>query len=426
MDWQKVKRDLVMAFSSHFFYKVVGYLVLMILTRYLTKEEMGGFFFAAALANFFVLFTELGTDSHVIREVAGNPERARRCFSEVISLRIPLFGLYFLALNGFALIFKPDLLLVIFLTSLYVFFDELYQGFGALFLGLKRVAYNVTAGVSTRLILVGLIFITVTLKKGLTEVLACYILANALLVVIAFAIFRRKIGSLKFTWDTDSARNILRVSLPFFILTLIGLVYYKVDSVMLGFMKPYSVVATYEAAYKLLEASRFIVRPMTMVFFPICSEMAARQDWSGIQTLLRKMLLVIGAMGGGMTLLVVTTAGFIIPTVFGPKYNDSITVLRILYLSVPLLYVSTVGGLLARSIFLERKTIKIMLICAITNIALNLMVIPIWSASGAACATVISEVILAFWLMRLNFQELRILGSKEPVSVLSKGLDHVG
>ena len=59
----KSQKDLFLAFSSHFFYKVVGYLVLMILSRYLAKDEMGEFFFAAALATFFVMLTELGTDT---------------------------------------------------------------------------------------------------------------------------------------------------------------------------------------------------------------------------------------------------------------------------------------------------------------------------------------------------------------------------
>ena len=57
INWQKVRTDLLLAFSSHFFYKITGFLVLMILTRYLAKDEMGEFFFAASLASLFVLIT---------------------------------------------------------------------------------------------------------------------------------------------------------------------------------------------------------------------------------------------------------------------------------------------------------------------------------------------------------------------------------
>lgn len=82
MDWQKVKKDLLLAFSSHFFYKIVGYLVLVLLTRYLAKDKMGEFFFAAALATFFILLTELGTSSYLIREVTGSPEKRSGIFQK--------------------------------------------------------------------------------------------------------------------------------------------------------------------------------------------------------------------------------------------------------------------------------------------------------------------------------------------------------
>ena len=153
--------------------------------------------------------------------------------------------------------------------------------------------------------------------------------------------------------------------------------------------------------------------------------MAARQNWQGIQTLLRKMLLVTGVLGGGIALVVVMTAGFIIPAVFGPKYKDSITVLKILYLSVPFLYMGMVGTLLANSIRLEKKAIKIMVTCVILNIILNSISISLWGALGAAWTTLITQAILVAWLIKLNFQELRVLCSSESVSVLRKGWDHV-
>ncbi|HWP93456.1 MAG TPA: flippase [Thermodesulfobacteriota bacterium] len=424
-DWQKVKKDLLLAASSHFFYKVAGYLILSILTRYLGKEEMGEFFFAAALANFFGLFANLGTDNYIIREVAANPEKASQYFSEVISLRLLLFSLYFIILNGFAFIFKPALVLVIFLTSVYDSLDGLYQSFGALFLGLKKVIYNVIVGVSTRLFLVGLIITIVASKGSLTEILAGYISANALLVLIAFIIFRLKVGRLKFSWSEDSVRRVVQISFPFFLMSALGLVHFKVDTLMLGFLKPYSVVATYEAAYKLLEASRFLILPIGMIFFPICSEMAAGQNWHSIRTLFRKMLLVTGIIGGGITLAVVMGAGFIMPAVFGAKYLDSISVLKILYLSVPVLYMGMIGSLVGKSIFLEKKIVKIMVVCVIINIILNGITIPFWGAPGAAWTTFVSETILAVWLIKLNFQELRVLCSREPVGLLREELDHV-
>lgn len=425
MNWQKIKKDLLLALSSQFFYKIIGYVILAILTRHLAKEEMGKFFLAASVSTFFALITQLGMGNYLIREVAGKPKEALHYFSEVISIRLPLFAIYFILLNGFMLIIKPDLAKFVLLTSIYVIFEECYSSFGCLFLGLKRVAYNVISGVSTKLLLVGIIFVVVTLKGGLTEVISCYILANLLLVSIAFVISWRKIGMLRINWNYASARKVLSVSFPFFILTVLGLIHFKVDTLMLGFLKSYSEVATYESGYRLLEASGFAIRPIGMIFFPIFTEMATRQDWPQITKLLRKMLFTFGGIGGCITLVVVMTASLIIPAVFGSKYYDTIPVLRVLYLSVPMLYIASVSSQLAKSIRLEKKIIKIMSICVIINITLNGIIIPQWGALGAAWTTFVSETVLAIWLIKLNFKELNLLRSNKSITISEKDLNYV-
>ena len=408
MNWKKIKIDFLLASFSHFFYKIVGYLILTMLTRYLTKDDMGVFFFAASMANLFIMVAELGINTYLTREIAREPKGALDFVSEVISLRIPLYIVYFVLLNGFTYFVKPDLQLIVFLTSLYTFFDRFYQLFGSLFISLKRVKYNVISGVSTRIILIALVLWVVLSHGSLTAIVICYIIANFLLVLLAFFIMRFKIGPVMLIWNSDRVLGILKASIPFFILSLLSLVHFKIDSLMLGFLRPYSEVATYEAAYKLLEASRFIIMPISMIFFPIFSEMCARNEWLAIRRLFKKLLLGLGGLGGLISLIVGLSAGFIIPAVFGPKYDESILILKILYLTVPFLYVGTVGGLVAKSILLEKKTIIILLTCVIINIILNIFFIPQWGASGAAWTTLVTHVILCVWMILVNQTELRM------------------
>jgi O-antigen/teichoic acid export membrane protein len=425
MDWKKIKKDFFLASSSHFFYKIVGYFILTILTRYLAKDEMGEFFFAASLAGFFVMISELGTNSYLTREIAREPKNALDLMSEVVSLRLPLYAGYFILLNGFTYLVKYDIFQIVFLTSIYIFFDQLYQCFGVLFLALKRVKYNVFTGVSTRILLVGFILIVVATKGTLTSIVTCYILANFMLVLIALVLMSKKIGGIRLVWNPDSAKTIFKASFPFFVIALLSLIHFKIDSIMIGFLKPYSEVATYEAAYKLLEASRFIIVPIGMIFFPIFSEMAGQKQWKEIQRLFKKMLLRLGAIGSLIMIMVGLTAGVIIPAVFGPKYNDSILVLKILYFSVPFLYIGMVSSLVAKSILIEKRVIKIMLICVIANILLNSLAIPQWGAMGAAWTTLVTQVLLAVWIVKLNITELRLQHFMEPVSLVGKGLDYV-
>ena len=194
MNWQKIRKDLLLAGTSQFIYKVIGYFIITILTRYLAKDEMGEFFFAASLATFFSLVTEAGTSRYLVREVASKPKEALHYFSEVISLRLPLSALYIFIINGFTLLFNPDIAEVVLLTSIYVLLEQFYISFGSLFMGLKKIKYNFIAGVSTRILLVGFMVLAVKLEGSLTLIIICYLFANALLIVVSFLIVWSKIG----------------------------------------------------------------------------------------------------------------------------------------------------------------------------------------------------------------------------------------
>ncbi|MFX0202838.1 MAG: flippase [Candidatus Hodarchaeota archaeon] len=405
----KVTRDLLLFTSSQFLHKIVGYFVFMILFRYLDKTKTGEFFFAATLASFFALLTEFGTNNYLNREVAQNCDKALRHLSEVISLRLPFMGFSFLVLNTLVFLFKPDLLTIVLLTSVYVFVGDLYYSFGALFIGLRRVTDRIITGLAGQLLLAGLVGITVTLKGSLYAILSCYIFANMVMVGITVHFVRRKIGKFGLLWDSNAARKVLRLSFPFFVLTVLGLIHFKVDTLMLGWMRSYAAVATYEAGFKLLEVSRFIVRPAAIIFFPMCSAMVASQAWLELKDLFRKLLLVTGTLGTVISLVVILMAAFIMSAVFGPKYGESVPILRVLYLTVPSLYVGFVSTFMAYALHLEKSVMKIMPICVIVNIFLNSISIPLWGTYGAAWTTVISETLFTVWLLRMIFQKLHAL-----------------
>jgi O-antigen/teichoic acid export membrane protein len=50
LDWRKARSDLSLSFSAQLMYKLIGYVILAVLARYLTPDEFGQFFYAAAVA----------------------------------------------------------------------------------------------------------------------------------------------------------------------------------------------------------------------------------------------------------------------------------------------------------------------------------------------------------------------------------------
>jgi O-antigen/teichoic acid export membrane protein len=404
---QKITRDLALGFFSRFFHMFVSYAVLFIMARYLKKEEMGAFFFAASIATFAVMFANLGTRDYLMRRAATKPGESAQYLSETLSFRLPLFVVYFLLINLSMFLVRPDIMEVTLITSTYVLLDECSSTFTAIFLGVKKILYDVVGVVISKAVLLGLILLAVQMEWGFLYVISCHIMANAVWLSIVYWIMGKKIGTFQIIWDLKIFRRVMTEALPFFLLTFLYVAHSKIDTLMLGLMKTYAVVATYEASYKLLEASRFILQPVSMVFFPLFVEMAGKDDWKDIRRLFQKMVFALGLLAVGIVCIVVVAADIIIPLVYGPKYFDSIPILRILFLAVPMIYLGSVSGLLAFSIHMEKKVVRAFLYSVAINIILNSLFIPRWGAFGAAWTTVVSETILAVYLLGLVFFELK-------------------
>jgi O-antigen/teichoic acid export membrane protein len=296
--------------------------------------------------------------------------------------------------------------LIIFLTSIYVLFEDFYSSFGALMLGLNQVKYRVITGMTGPFLLLVFVSMTVVFDGKLIAILMSYIMSNMIMIGFTVLLIYNKVGHFGLICDTVVFHRVLRESYPFFVLIFLGLLFFKIDTIMLGVLQSTLAVAQYEAAYKLFEVSRFIIRPVAMIFLPLCSQMYARESWLELKDVSQKLLFVAGTVGIGLSVLVGLSSDFIVSALWGSRYQDSAPVLRVLYLSVPALYIRLVGTFLAIALNLEKKMIRIMVGCVTMNVVLNWICIPRWGPLGASWTTLISEYLFAGLLIQMVIKDL--------------------
>lgn len=398
MERGRVRRDLVVVGAAQVFYKLAGYVILAMLARHLPKDRFGAFLFAASVAALFVLLTDFGTRDHLLREAAAYPGRAARELAGVLGLRLALFGIYASAVVVFALFFKPDVLAVLLLSALYVGLRDLYRTFGATFLALRKVSPHVLLFGGGELLLVGLVALVVLSGRGLYGVLGAYTVAAACLVSAGAVYAWREVGLGPPRLDRGTGARLIRSSAPFFALTVLALVHFKVDTLMLGFLRPYTDVANYEASAKLLEASQFVVRPAAAIYLPVCVGLAAAGEWAPLRRKGRRLLGAGAGVGVLVAVAVVAVAGGVVPMVYGSGFDEAVPLLRVLYLSVPALYVGLVATFLASALHVEKRGVLILLAGVLLNVGLNALLIPPWGSMGAAVTTVISQVCVSVGL----------------------------
>lgn len=410
---RKVRADILLYTSSQFLYKLVGYGVLMMLTRHLSQDRMGEFFLAASLAGVTAMLAELGTNSYMTRSLASRADERVTIFSEVISFQIPLMLVLFAILNGAVWFIKPHILGILALTSVYIILEQIYLAFGALFVGMHRVSYNVICGVAAKLFLIVLVAVAVNRQFTLNGILLCYITANLVLLGIALYLSRRVIRGVRFQWEPKEVRRFVGIALSFFGIGLLGTIHFSADTLMLGTLSTLVAVATYETAFKLLEAARFVIRAVYTIYFPVFATLAQHEKWDDVRRQLNRLLALAGGGGLLLSVFVFFTAHWIIPFIFGPQYSASVPVLIILYICLPVFYVSQIGSLVANALGFERQNLIITTSAVVLNIVLNLIVIPRYGPIGAAWTTVISHTYLA---VVLAFTAYRKLGERSRIA----------
>lgn len=399
MNLGKTRRDLLIAFVSQFGFKLLGFAVLALMARRLSQADYGKLMFALTLCGVTVLVTDLGASTDLSRRVAAAPAGARRRLEAVLSARLPLLAAYLVLLPAWIALTKPDALAVAAAIAVFSVCKDVYRSYSSLFLGLHRVEYTVTAYGTSLLVLVAIVAVGAATGAGLAWMTGAHVLSGAVLLGVAAGIMRLRIGPIRLRWGWRRMKRVFGESVWLFVLSVAGLVHFGADTVMLGYMQPYEQVARYQAAAKLLEASQFMVRPLTLILLPVCAALASREQWQDLRRLMNQMF-------AGMAVLGVTTWGFvallsvpIIRIVYTSTYDDSAQVLRVLYLSVPGLYTATVAMLLASSTMRERRAVFIMALGVAINVAFNLVAIPRYGALGAAWVTVVSQTFVALWLM---------------------------
>jgi O-antigen/teichoic acid export membrane protein len=169
------------------------------------------------------------------------------------------------------------------------------------------------------------------------------------------------------------------------------LIYFRIDSVMLGYMRGDVEVGVYNVAYKIMEGIFFIPSMIMLVFYPKLVKSAMFED------IFRKLLVILGVIGVISSLLLYVLSSGIINLIYGPNFIGSIPVLRTLSLVLLPVFL---GHLITQSLValdMNRAYLLVAFIGVLINISLNFVLIPSFGANGAAWATLITEAIIVLF-----------------------------
>ncbi len=195
-----------------------------------------------------------------------------------------------------------------------------------------------------------------------------------------------------------SATKVLAKSWPFAAVGVFYSIYYQIDVVMLSQMKDSQAAGLYNAAFVVLSAVYLIPGA---VFHRLLLPAVQRWSFHNLHLYKRMFLHVSIAMfcaGLAAASLVFALSDQIVLLCFGGEFQAAEKLLNILTLAVPFHLASfSLGIVLASGKFIRRK-LAVVATGALLNVTLNLWLIPLCGAVGAAYATVITEVLILLLL----------------------------
>jgi polysaccharide transporter, PST family len=388
----------------------VGVFITLYIARYLGTSQFGTLNYATAFVAMFFPITTLGLDGASIRYLVNNiyPKEQILCtvlwlklLGGLIALLMCMCGIYFFRPND-----SITISLVAILASVGVI--QAFNTIDIWFQSQVQSKYTVIAK-NTAFILASVLNIILIQGNFPLITFAIATLLEAVLgafgLIICFSLQGHTINLSK--WSTSLAKNLLLESWPLILSGLSVMMYLKIDQLMLGEMIGDKAVGVYSAAARISEAWYFI--PVAISSSTAPSIFAAKKIseelyYTKIKKIIRSMTFISIIVTVPMTLL----SGFTISTLFGREYSESGSILAVHIWASIFVFMGTATSTWFIAEGLNALSLQRTLLGAITNIILNLILIPHYQGMGAAIATVISYAISGFFANALNIKTREI------------------
>ena len=384
---------------------VVGIFVGIWVARYLGPEQFGLFSYAGSFVGLFTAIATLGLDGIVIRELVKDENRRDELIGTAFWLKVMgAFGV--LAILAIAVQFTSNdqytniLIFIIASATIFQSFNVIDFYFQSKVLSKYVVYANIIS-----LFISSIVKIALILYEAPLIAFAWVVLFDSFVLACGFIYFYIKNNStfkiqiLEFKKET--AISLLKDSWPLILSGIAIMIYVKIDQVMIMQILDAEAVGQYAAAVRLSEAWYFIPMVIASSLFPAIINAKKQSEelyYSRLQKFYSLMLWIAIVIALPMTFF----SDWVVNLLYGEQYNQAGNVLMIHIWAGVFVFLGVASGKWLLSENLQIFSTINTAIGAISNIVLNLILIPRFGVEGAAWATVISYAISGYFMLALH------------------------
>lgn len=405
--FKKIFQDTGILLFTQVFSKSAAFFYTVFLAVSLGVEGFGVYTFAFSVYALVSSISEFGISRYLMREVASGLNKAGFLLTQVVLLRL---GFVFLSLLLFMILayfinlgdLKKQLTLFMLLSAIP---QSLALSIDSVFVGLRKVSISA----------LGLFIVSITgtvlgicllvLGFGIYGAVLAIVLSQIIYAIILSFIYIRQGHNLVFKVDLLVMKKALAGSLIYGLLGILGLLYFRIDAIMLSIIRGDYQTGLYGAAYRFLEAVLFIPAAINAVIFPVFVKLHD-QGIDQVKKFYFKSLWLMVLFSTLITVLYILILPLVIQ-LFLPTFLPSITAIQILSLTIPFMFAHVPATLLLTSSEKYLKSVLIFSVLSVClNIFLNLIFIPRYGFIGASIVTVFSE--FASFIIFFTFLQIKV------------------
>lgn len=383
------------------------FVVVVVIARYLGVEGFGHYSFVMAVAGIFQLLADMGVRNIVIRDLAVAPElvRDRLAVARTLLVILSLLSLLGIAAVAWAIDVPLEVRQSMLLAGVAVMTTFYALGYSAVLRAFEHMDQDILGFVVHKALLLGLVWGVSRTTWGLRGVFVATAVANLGLYLYYRTLVSRRHGVTRLSRDLAAAWALMAESFPLGLAEVIRRLAWQVDRLVLTALAGPVAVGLFSTAYKFLEAAKPLADNLTLPLFPLLSRLARESRTAAFDTYARG-LRIFYALAVPAAVVLGVLAERIVTVLFGAAYRPAATALVFMAPVVVLMLPTSLYGFLFTALGVQKRYTACVTAALVTNLSLDLLLIPRWSYRGAAVATLAGESALflagAFVLHRLG------------------------
>lgn len=367
-------------------------------SRIMMADGIGQVQFFSSIISYISLFTCLGIPMYAIREVAkvrSDKKQMSATTIEILLLHAMLTVLGYVAVAIICMTVsdvQTDIPLFLILSAT-IFFTAI--GCEWFYQGIEDFKYVAIRGLIVKIISVALLFLFVKTKEDILwygAYTVCGVLGGNIFNFLRLRKYvDRKIVDVH---DLHPLRH-LKPAIHIFVFNVITSIYLQLNTVLLGFLKDVAAVGYFTAATKLMSMTMSVSSSLGSVMMPRASNLIAENKMSEFKNVIQKSYDFIIAITIPLTIGLIFSSRSAVLVLSGDDFYPAILASQIVAINIISIGISSVIGM---QILYPIGKINIVILCtflgAITNVIVNILLIPHYGHYGTAVAFAMTEIVV--------------------------------